>query len=336
VLPQRRRTAAAFAATSVGKTFVLMAAAAGGYAAARVVTLAVFWTELLAAEILGMLLLGAVTAATLWWAFQRERVLERLGLGRVGPLAATLFALTLSVGTFAALMTVFHEHGQLELRGGRVSDDPATMVGVAADFYVWHVLDSVPLLDIPATIRWKRPFEYSDHLSGWLLLTFKGFVILPLIQVLRLILAGPPKTYERSVLNALRQALPDVNVLERATRAGYARALLSLDAHRLPIGGFAIVDVMRDVWNEDLPIRALAELAERKPHLRPSVYLLVVDAIADAARDQIEKKIERAPFPARLAVWRADAPIAHLAEAVQLVMAELRPSTSPSPSGDNA
>jgi hypothetical protein len=56
-------------------------------------------------------------------------------------------------------------------------------------FAEWHLLDSVPLLDIPKTLTWTKPYEYSDGLSGLLLLTFKGFGVLPLIRVSRLVLA---------------------------------------------------------------------------------------------------------------------------------------------------
>jgi hypothetical protein len=49
-------------------------------------------------------------------------------------------------------------------------------------FYIWHLLDSIPLIEIPQTIRWTVPHDYTDSLSGFILLIFKIMVILPVIK----------------------------------------------------------------------------------------------------------------------------------------------------------
>jgi hypothetical protein len=310
------KLAAPFTRDWVVKGIALLLAFAGGYVGARVVTIAAFWPGFLVVEIAALIALAVATAVGVWWAFGNEHVHTRLRLGRAEPLAASLLVLGLAVGTFAGLTTLLYQHGQLELHGRRVASD-STLLGVAADFYIWHLLDSVPLLDIPQTIRWARPYEYSDSLSGWLLLVFKAFVILPLIQVVRLVLAGPPKSYEKSVLNALLQVLPDARVLVEPSIKGYAGALLQYDQGRL------VVHVMRDLRNEDAPTRALDRvLAE--PKLKPDGYLLVVDAVADRARDRIEDTFAHAPLPALLAVWRSDQPVGDLAETVKPLTMEMQ------------
>ena len=308
------RLAAPFTADWVLKGAGLVLVFSVGYVAARAVTVAAFWTGFLVVEIAGLVALAVMTAVGVWWAFTAEHVHTRLRLGRAEPLAATLLVIGVAVGTFAGLTTLLYEHGQLELKGQRVTGE-STIIGVAADFYIWHILESVPLLDIPQTIGWEKPYEYSDNLSGWLLLAFKGFVILPLIQVVRLILAGLPKSYEQSVLNALRQALPTGQVAEAGT-SGYARALLHYEQ------ALVRVDVMRELWTEDAPTRALARLLAGE--LRPDGYLLVVDAVADRARDRIEDAFAHAPLPALLAVWRSDQPVGDLAETLLPLTMELQ------------
>jgi hypothetical protein len=315
------KLAAPFTAEWVGVAIGLVLAFSVGYVAARAVTVAAFWPGFLVVEIAGLIALAVITAVGVWWAFGTEHVHTRLRLGRAEPLAATLLVLGFAVGTFAGMTTLLHEHGQLELHGRRVTGE-STILGVAADFYMWHILDSVPILDIPQTIRWEKPYEYSDSLSGWLLLAFKGFVILPLIQVVRLIFAGLPKSYEQSVLNALRQALPNTQVAAQRGTSGYVRALLHYG--EFPNGPFVVVDVMRELWTEDAPTRALARLLAREPALKPQGYLLVVDAVADRARDRIEDAFARAPLPAVLAVWRSDQPVADLAETLQPLTVELQ------------
>ena len=52
----------------------------------------------------------------------------------------------------------------------------------------------------------------------------------------------------------------------------------------------------------------LERICARPEQDRPKAYLLVVDAIAERARDRVEDALQNAPFPARLAVWRSDQP----------------------------
>jgi hypothetical protein len=59
--------------------------------------------------------------------------------------------------------------------------DADTAIASVQDFYLWHFMDSIPGLDIPRTLRWDNPYLYTDRLSGWILLTFKLTVILPVI-----------------------------------------------------------------------------------------------------------------------------------------------------------
>ncbi len=71
-----------------------------------------------------------------------------------------------------------------------------------------------------------------------------------------------------------------------------------------------IVDVITQLWNHDPVLPRLERICAGPTRHRPAGYLLVVDAIADRARDRLEQALKDAPFPARLAVWRAISPSA--------------------------
>ena len=49
------------------------------------------------------------------------------------------------------------------------------------DLFLWHVLDAVPVLDIPGTLPWPEPLDYgrTPSLLGVLLTVFKLAVIVP-------------------------------------------------------------------------------------------------------------------------------------------------------------
>ena len=54
--------------------------------------------------------------------------------------------------------------------------------GSLADFLLWHVLDAIPGLKVPETIKWEAPLTYERASAGWLLLLFKVMVIVPVVS----------------------------------------------------------------------------------------------------------------------------------------------------------
>jgi len=50
-----------------------------------------------------------------------------------------------------------------------------------ADFYLWHLFDSIPGIKFTETVRWTQKYIYSDSVSGWLLLGFKIIVLVSVI-----------------------------------------------------------------------------------------------------------------------------------------------------------
>jgi hypothetical protein len=168
--------------------FLSFMAFAFPFAGALLLVRAAHWTRFAPIEIAALAVLVAATLAAAWWSFAETRVHRWLDVGRGEAMLASIVTLGLAIGTFASLTQSLYDRGHLELQGDGVSSD--AIVDLAFEFYVWHLLDSVPLLDIPQTLRWTVPYTYTDSVSGAVLLAFKVFVIVPLIQVARLILAG--------------------------------------------------------------------------------------------------------------------------------------------------
>ena len=130
------------------------------------------------------------------------------------------------------------------------------------------------------------------------MIVFTGFVILPLIQLARLILAGGELPYDGAVVRALGELVGG----RRMTAGGRPRGLRAGDRRRL-----VVIDVMRDVWNHDaaaLRLERLAARSDRAPAARlPAGGRRHRRGRARAAR---ARALERAPFPAALVVWRGD------------------------------
>ena len=267
-----------------------------------------FDTHVLALEIAVVAVLMAATLVALYLAFEHGRVISRLPLGRLEPTIRALAVTIFAVATFSALTALLYLEGGLRIRGGPIA--PGSIVDKAAEVYVWHLVDTVPLLDVTSNLHWKPAFEFDDRVGGLLLVAFKGFVILPLIQVARLIFAGRRETYPIAVMTEIRRTSKDV-------RSPIANRNVIVDEGRV-----VVVDVMNEVWTEDAPVRRLRGLEERRPGEQFG-YLLVVDGIADRARDRVEKEFGEAPFPARLLVWRSDEPPAVIRREFDQLRAEV-------------
>ena len=108
------------------------------------------------------------------------------------------------------------------------------------------------------------------------------------------------------MVRALREHVGGDRIFIVRAREGYGRAIIDESV---------FVDVMRGVWNHDGAAQRLERLAARPPERQPRGYLLVVDAIAEGARERIELALSHAPFEGTLAVWRDDQPTADLTAA---------------------
>ena len=240
------------------------------------------------------------TFAALWWSVGRGGIKSLLRFGRFEPTLRASALACFAVVTFTTLTALLVEQGVIGITPAPAEGD---LLDETLAFYAWQLANTVPLVDISGNLDWSRPFAFDDALGGLLVIVFTGFVILPLIQLARLILSGGDVPHDVAVVRALGQHVGSDRIHVIRDHEGYGRAI---------VDDWLIVDVMRDVRNHDAAMLRLDRLAGREIVRRPRGYLLVVDAIAEGARDRLELALYGAPFPAMLAVWRSDQPRADL------------------------
>jgi hypothetical protein len=249
-----------------------------------------------------VVVLVASMVAALWWSIGRGGIKALLRFGRFEPtLRASALACFAAV-TFTTLTALLYEQG---LIGITPAPAKADVLDDTFAFYLWHLANTVPLVDVPGNLEWSKPFELDDALGGLLVIVFTGFVIFPLIQLARLILAGGDVPYDVAVVRAIGKHVGGERIFVVRDHEGYGRAI---------VDGWLVVDVMRGVWNHDAATLRLERLSARETVKRPRGYLLVVDAIAEPARERVEAAMDDAPFPAALAVWRSDQGVADLTD----------------------
>ena len=232
---------------------------------------------------------------------RRDRALRRVG--RFEPALRASALAFFAVVSFTSLTALLHEEGLVALTPDPSADEA---LDAAFEFYLWQLANTLPLLDIPGNLDWDRPFEFDDRLGGLLVILFTGFVIFPLIQFARLILGDVDVPFDVAVVRVLRKHVGSNRIFVLRDREGYGRAIVDEQV---------IVDVMVSVWNHDAAVQRLEWLGARAPERRPHGYLLVVDAVAEAARVRYTLALSQAPFAAGLAVWRADQHAGDLTEA---------------------
>jgi hypothetical protein len=226
----------------------------GPAAAAWLIARAAAGTGITAIEAVVFVVLIAAMIAGLSWAFARERLHARLRFGRSEATLIAVAATSLALGSFSSLTGMLYREGWLELRflDGARSGEALTREQIldrSLEFHLWQVADFVPLVDIPRELRWEKPYELENRLGGLLLLVFQGIVIIPLIQVARLIFSGQRRPYEEAVVKALRSVRPRLRI-KRIRSALYDEAIIDSEPR-------VLVDVMQQVSSEEAPLRRL-------------------------------------------------------------------------------
>jgi hypothetical protein len=275
-----------------------------------------FGTGLLALEVVVVTVLMVATFAGLWWSFAWGGIASLLPFGRSEPTLRASALAFFAVVSFTSLTALLHEEG---LVGITPDPTPDEALDVTFGFYMWQLANTLPLVDIPGNLDWEKPFEFDDRLGGLLVILFTGFVIFPLIQLARLILAGRDVPFDVLVVRALTTHVGAKRIVAPRDREGFGRAV---------VDGNVVIDVMHAVWNHDVAVQRLERLGARSPERRPGGYMLVVDAVAEAARKRIDQAASQAPFAAVLAVWRADQHPRDLAEAFDVLHGQLEPPPS--------
>ena len=131
---------------------------------------AVFQTVVLAP----IWLVAVALLAVMVWAQWKTRADSENMFAYLVAIVVAVVAIGVAIQAFAA-MNVY-----MVLRGIG-GPDTTQSFWRAETFYLWHLLDAIPLVDVTSTLRWSEPLTFRDHWSGSLLLLFKIVAIGPFI-----------------------------------------------------------------------------------------------------------------------------------------------------------
>jgi hypothetical protein len=149
---------------------------------------------------------GLLVAISILRAHGQRRVLRVAALeGRPGVRAFQDCFLICAVATagFASLSALLVVRGVIPTAGKPLPTlDPAWAM---FSYYGWHLLDSVPVLDITNTLRWAEPYQFTDRWSSSLLLAYKLLVILPFLAIASLVWRSRKSPAQPSLEELLRR-----------------------------------------------------------------------------------------------------------------------------------
>jgi hypothetical protein len=100
--------------------------------------------------------------------------------GRYAALSILIAAILLMTLLFGSLTFVLQRHDLIHLY---TPSGAKPTVDTSSAFYLWHFLDSVPLLEVPRTLHWAVPMKYQDW-AGVLVICYKVAVFVPLVAAL--------------------------------------------------------------------------------------------------------------------------------------------------------
>lgn len=118
----------------------------------------------------------------------RGKLLEYLmrdgDYGWLSPLLLSVVVFFFAASGFAALTALLHDWDAVTVFDRTCPRCPLVFDDYL-NFYTWHFLDAVPLLDVNETLRWEQPLVYQGALAAWLVLALKVAVILPIVALVR-------------------------------------------------------------------------------------------------------------------------------------------------------
>lgn len=114
--------------------------------------------------------------AGLIWASWGIRRTEQDAAPFFVALGISLAAIGVCTEAFAGVTTLLWRYGVLSTGG-----EPG--LWRTEEYYLWHLVDSVPLLDIQEGFQWPEPLVFSGVGGGGLLLAYKIFLIAPLLRI---------------------------------------------------------------------------------------------------------------------------------------------------------
>ena len=135
------------------------------------------WLQVVCLAAWGVLLAGAL--ALIATKQMRHRMLGLVARVNVGlPAAYSFSVLMLASLFFSSVCFVLIQGQKLSLAPGTSRE---VTLGSLSDFFLWHFADAIPLLKVPATLKWDVPLTYTNGVVGMIVLLFKVVVITPVI-----------------------------------------------------------------------------------------------------------------------------------------------------------
>ena len=126
------------------------------------------------------LIVGGFGIALLAWIYLRIQLDPEDRKPYVVAALSSLATIGVCAAAFAGLTTTLWQQGVITAGAGGVT--PA--LGTVEAYYLWHLVDAVPLLGATQALRWERPVVFTDPWSGGLLLAFKVLLLIPLIRII--------------------------------------------------------------------------------------------------------------------------------------------------------
>jgi hypothetical protein len=91
------------------------------------------------------------------------------------------FALVLATAFFALLTTLLVQFDALDVTGGALR--PHWYVSSFRNYYLWNAAEAIPILEVPQTLDWQKPFVIHGYVAGTLLLVYKILLLVPLVRI---------------------------------------------------------------------------------------------------------------------------------------------------------
>jgi hypothetical protein len=96
----------------------------------------------------------------------------------LGHLGFVLFAWAAGLWWWTVFVDTLSRHDVVRFNGD-------AGVGVIAEFFLWHLIDLVPLVDVDEALKWRMPLEYDNADIGTCVLLYQVFVVIPVIAIVR-------------------------------------------------------------------------------------------------------------------------------------------------------
>jgi hypothetical protein len=113
-----------------------------------------------------------------WVDWRNRRHNEREGVRFILGAGMSLVAIGVCIEAFAGVTTVLWRS---DLIAGPADIGPS--LWRSEEYYLWHLVNWLPLVDIVKGVRWREPTVFGDSTSGALLLCFQALLVAPLLRI---------------------------------------------------------------------------------------------------------------------------------------------------------